>query len=75
MNVSTEDIRNIKPGETIPFLCEDGKAMFVASSLVTRVKRVGMPEGVVDYEVKKFFDKNIVLIRAMRAGDEKVLNG
>lgn len=43
MNVSTEDIRNIKPGETIPFLCEDGKAMFVASSLVTRVKRVGMP--------------------------------
>jgi hypothetical protein len=33
-----------------------------------------MPEGVVDYETQKFFDLNIVAIRALREGDTKVLN-
>lgn len=74
MNVSTDDIKAIKPGTVIPFLCKDALAMNTACSLVTRVKRVGMPEGVVDYETQKFYDTNILLIRALCADDVKILN-
>ena len=73
MSVSVEDIRNIKPGSTEAFNCESGKMYYVATALST-LKRRGMPDGVVDYEHKKLFDKNIVIIRAMREGDEPVLN-
>lgn len=74
MNVTTEDIRNIPPGALRIFPCEDGKKMRSACSLVTTVKRTEMPEGVVDYETRKEFDINVVIIRAMRDGDTKVLN-
>lgn len=74
MNVSTEDIRAIKPGVIKPFFCENALAINSACSLVTRLKRVGMPEGVVDYETQKFYDMNLLLIHAMKEGDEKVLN-
>jgi len=74
MNVSTDDIKAIKPGTVRPFLCKDALAMNTACSLVTRVKRVGMPEGVVDYETQKFYDTNILLIRALCADDVKILN-
>ena len=74
MNVSTEDIKNIKAGTIKPFICEDALAMNSACTLVTRVKRVGMPEGVVNYETQKFYETNIILIRAMKEGDDFVLN-
>lgn len=74
MNVSTEDIKKIPPGALRIFPCEDGKKMRSACSLVTTVKRTEMPEGVVDYETRKEFDLNAVIIRAMREGDTKVLN-
>jgi hypothetical protein len=74
MNVTTEDIRGIKPGAFKPFVCEDANKMQSAATLIGQLKRLGMPEQVVDYEYQKFFDENIILIRAMREGDEKVLN-
>lgn len=74
MKISTEDIRNIKPGTIEPFLCDDASAMYSTTSLIARLKNVGMPEGVVDYEVQRFFSKNIILVHAMKEGDEKVLN-
>lgn len=74
MNVSAEDIRSIKAGETKTFLCEDAKKLYSATSLVAWVKKTGMPKGVVNYETKKEFDNNIIIIRAMRDGDEPVLN-
>lgn len=74
MNVSTDDIRNIKPGTIEPFVCEDVPAMYSAASLISRVKNIGMPEGVVDYESQRFFDRKVILIHAMKDGDEKVLN-
>lgn len=74
MNVTTEDIRAIKPGSIKPFVCEDALAINSACSLVTRLKRIGMPDGVVDYETQKFYDINILLIHAMKEGDDKVLN-
>ena len=74
MNVTTEDIRKIAPGALRLFPCEDGKKMRSACSLVTTVKQTGFPEGVVDYETRKDFDLNIVIIRALREGDVKVLN-
>lgn len=73
MNVSTEEIRNIKPGSTEAFNCDSNKMYAVATTL-SILKRRGLPDGVVDYEHKKFFDRNIVVIRAMREGDEPVLN-
>ena len=73
MNVSTEEIRNIRPGTIEAFNCDKEKMYAVATALST-LKRRGMPDGVADYEHKKFFDKNIVVIRAMREGDEPVLN-
>lgn len=74
MNVTKEEIRNIKPGAFEPFVCEDAAKMHSAVSLLSQMKRMGMPEGVADYESQKFFDKNILLIHALREGDEKVLN-
>lgn len=75
MNVTTEDIRNIKPGSLKLFKCEDETKMQSAASLIGQIKRLGMPERVVDYEYRKFFDEgNLILIRALREGDEKVLN-
>lgn len=74
MSVTTEEIRAIKAGTIEPFLCEDALALNSACSLVTRLKRVGMPDGVSNYETQKFYDKNIILIHAMREGDEYVLN-
>lgn len=72
MNATTEEIRAIKPGGIEPFLCDGGKGMDSVAVLVTRIKRYGFPEGVVDYEAKKFYGKNIILVHAMREGDPKV---
>jgi hypothetical protein len=74
MNVSTDDIRNIPPGALRLFQCEDGKKMRSAASLITTVKRTELPDGVVDYEHQKFFDLNIIALRAMRDCDTRVLN-
>lgn len=79
MNVTTEDIRKIKPGSIAYFFCEDASKMRSACSLVSIIKQVGMPENVVDYETKKLFRKDnkvadIVVIRPLREGDTKVLN-
>lgn len=74
MNVKTEDIVAIKPGQIIPFICEDAKKLQSASTLVSQVKRLSLPDGVVDYEVQKFFDSNIILIHAIGENDTKVLN-
>ena len=73
MTVTTEEIKNIKPGSTEAFNCDSGKMYAVATALST-LKRRGLPDGVVDYEHKKLFDKSIIIIRAMREGDEPVLN-
>jgi len=73
MTVTTEEIKNIKPGATEAFNCDSGKMYAVATALST-IKRRGMPDGVADYEHKKLFDKNIIIIRAMREGDEPILN-
>ena len=74
MSVTTEEIRAIKPGTIKPFLCEDANALYSGCSLVSILKRRGMPDGVVYYETQKFVDDNILLVRAMREGDVPVLN-
>lgn len=73
MTVTTEEIRAIKPGTIEAFNCDTDKMYAVATALST-LKRRGLPDGVVDYEHKKYFEKNIIVIRAMRDGDEPVLN-
>ena len=76
MNVSVEDIRKIPAGAFRLFPVDDGKKIRSARSLVSIVKNeMGMPEGVVDYELRKF-DTEIGLlvgIRALREGDTKIL--
>ena len=75
MAVTLEDIKAIKPGTTEAFNCESGAMFYVATALSTlKRKPEDMPLGIVGYEHKKFFDKNIIVIRALREGDEKVLN-
>lgn len=73
MTVTTEEIKAIKPGATEAFNCDADKMYAVATTLSV-IKRRGLPEGVVDYEHKKLFDKNIIIIRAMRDGDTQMLN-
>ena len=72
MNVTKEEIRNIKPGSFEPFQCEDAAKMHSAVSLLSQMKRTGMPDGVSDYESQKFFGKNILLIHALREGDDNL---
>lgn len=74
MNVKKEDIVAIKPGQIVPFICEDAMKMQSAASMVSQIKRLGLPEGVVDYEVQKFFDNNVILIHALGEGEARVLN-
>lgn len=75
MNVSSEDIRKIKPGAIGLFVCEDAPHMQTAASLIGQVKRYGLPDGIVDYEYRKHFDEgNIILIHALRDGEERILN-
>lgn len=73
MTVTTEEIKGIKPGATEAFNC-DAKKMYAVATAISTIKRKGCPDGIVDYEHKKLFDKNIIIIRAMREGDESVLN-
>ena len=76
MNVSVEEIKNIAPGELKLFPCEDGGKVKSARSLVGHVKETCMPQGVVDYEYKKFsLEIGLVFaIRALREGEVKILN-
>lgn len=77
MNVSTEDIKSIPAGAIRLFPCEDGAKIKSARSLVSIFKeRENYPDGVVDYETKKFVLETglVFAIRAMREGDVKVFN-
>lgn len=77
MNVSTEDIKSIPAGAIRLFPCENGAKIKSARSLVSIFKERGdFPEGVVNYETKKFDLETgkIFAIRAMREGDEPILN-
>jgi hypothetical protein len=75
MNVSTEDIKNIPAGKMQIFPCEDGRKVRSARSLLSIIKETGSyPDGVVDYEGKKFeLETGLVFaIRALRDGDTKI---
>lgn len=76
MNVTTEDIRNIPAGAIRLFPCEDGRKIKSARSLVSIVKETGLPDGIVDYETKKFaLETGLIFgIRAMGEGDTPILN-
>lgn len=73
MNVSTDEIKAIKPGATEAFLCDKDK-MRSCATVLSMLNRNGRPEGVAFYEHKKFWDKGIVIIRAMKEDDVPVLN-
>ena len=76
MNVTTEDIRKVPAGALRLFPCEDGAKIRSARSLVSIVKESeSLPDGVVDYETKKFVTEKglIFAIRAMREGDVPIL--
>lgn len=73
MTVTQKEIKSIKPGTIEAFNCDADKMYAVATALST-IKRRGLPDGVADYEHKKFFDKNIIIIRAMRECDTPILN-
>lgn len=74
MNVTTEEIKAIKPGSTEAFHCDVSKMKSLASVLSDLNRYGGRPDGVVRYEHKKFTEKNIVIIRAMREDDRPMLN-
>ncbi|MBR1449777.1 MAG: hypothetical protein IJ588_13685 [Prevotella sp.] len=73
MTVTIDEIKRLKPFAIEPFLCDKDKMYAVATALST-IKRRGLPEGVVNYEHRKFFDKGVVLIHALGEGDSYVLN-
>jgi hypothetical protein len=76
MNVTTEEIKCIPPGVLQLFPCENGAKIRSARSLVSIVKESGLPDGVVNYETKKFDTEFglIFAIRAMGVNDVPVLN-
>jgi hypothetical protein len=73
-NVSTEEIKSIKPGATEAFHCDATKMRSLATALSDMKRYRKMPEGIVAYEHITFPEKNIVVVRAMREGEEKVFN-
>ena len=74
MNVTTDEIKAIKPGTTEAFNCDVSKMKSLATVLSTLNTFGNRADDVVFYEHKKFPAKNIVVIRAMREGDVPMLN-
>lgn len=74
MNVSTKEIKTIKPGATEAFHCDASKMRSLATVLsdIKRFKK--LPENIIAYEYKTFPEKNLVIIRAMRENDKPMLN-
>ena len=73
MKVTTEQILKIRPGKTVAFQCESARAMHTVCSLVTRIKRIGMPSGVINYETKKDYNTNILRVHAMKHSEDYTL--
>ena len=74
MHVSVEAIKAIKPGRIEAIPCAKEK-MRSAATVMSDMKRFNnLPEGVVEYEHKKFPELGIILVRPLREGDTKVLN-
>ena len=57
MTVTQDQIKSIKPGSTESFNCDADKMYSVAAALST-LKRKGMPDGIVDYEHKKYHTRH-----------------
>ena len=69
MNVTVDDIRAIKPGETKPFLCDSEKACRNASTLTSVVQRTDREElnsrGISRFSRKIDYNQKIINITAI----------
>jgi hypothetical protein len=74
MNVTTAEIKAIRPGATEAFHCDAAKMKSLATVLSDLKVYKKLPDNIVAYEHKKLPEKNIVIIRAMRDGDTPMLN-
>ena len=75
MNPTVKDIIGIKPGKLRAFICDSPKGCNSARVQVQHVKRMYMPEGVVNYSVHTQWEDNIVVITAIAKQDEMKKNG
>ena len=74
MNPTVKDIIGIKPGKLRAFICDSPKACNSARVQVQHVKRMYMPEGVVNYSVHTQWEDNIVVITAIAKQDDMKKN-
>ena len=63
--VGVKELKSIKPGTIEAFHC-DGAKMFAVAAAISTLKRRGMPEGVANYEHKKFFEKKMSCVALCR---------
>ena len=75
MNPTVKDIIGIKPGKLRAFICDSPKGCNSARVQVQHVKRMYMPEGVVNYSVHTQWEDNIVVITAIAKQDDMKKNG
>ena len=75
MNPTVKDIIVIKPGKSKAFICDSPKGCNSARVQVQHVKRMYMPEGVVNYSVHTQWEDNIVVITAIAKQDDMKKNG
>ena len=74
MNPTVKDIIGIKPGKLRAFICDSPKGCNSARVQVQHVKRMYMPEGVVNYSVHTQWEDNIVVITAIAKQDDMKKN-
>ena len=74
MNPTVKDIIVIKPGKSKAFICDSPKGCNSARVQVQHVKRMYMPEGVVNYSVHTQWEDNIVVITAIAKQDDMKKN-
>ena len=74
MNPTVKDIIGIKPGKSKAFICDSPKGCNSARVQVQHVKRMYMPEGVVNYSVHTQWEDNIVVITAIAKQDDMKKN-
>lgn len=65
METTSDDIRNIRPGEYRAYRCKDYKECRCLRSMVTYVKNMGCPAGIAGYSTKYDRKQMILIVRAI----------
>lgn len=63
--LTKEEVLKIKPGKTVVFQFDDGKAVHAARHTIQYVKQTSMPADVQDYTTSADWEKKLLIVTAI----------